>query len=383
MSIHRTIATCVAVACLAALAPLSSAEETENAKLQEVVTKGLDYLRETAQEPSGMISPRSGSGITSLSVTAALRLGVSLDDPLVAKGLKALEGVVKPDGGIYSSPRLKNYETCVAIMCFAEAKNVAGDARYDDILNNAERFVRGLQIGSDGQVDKADPEFGGVGYSGKERPDLSNTVYLLEALHAVDTPSSDPAVQRALTFVSRCQNLDAEFNDTKFAALVDDGGFYYVIPTEKVDPSISDRYTENGGLRSYGSMTYSGLKSLVYAGLTKDDPRATAALEWIRENYTLERNPGQGTAGLYYYYHTFASALAAMGAPEITTADGQSKQWQKELIDHLAKTQRDDGSWVNQNRQWFENDPGLCTAFSLLSLSYCDDDLQPSKPSEE
>ena len=32
-----------------------------------------------------------------------------------------------------------------------------------------------------------------------------------------------------------------------------------------------------------------------------------------------------------------------------------------------------DGSWVNTNRQFMENDPNLCTAFALLAPSYCDD----------
>lgn len=361
---------------LVASSPTLAQQASPAPKLDEVVQSGLAYLRDTGQGEDGMLSPRAGSGITSLAVTAALRHGCGLDDPLVARGLKALEGVVQDDGGIYSSDRLRNYETCVGIMCFAEANKAAGDGRYDEILKNASNFVRGLQIGADGEVEKDDVEFGGVGYSGKERPDLSNTSYLLEALHSLDASADDPTVQRALVFVSRCQNLDAGFNDTEFAGKIDDGGFYYVIPTENVDPSTSERYTANGGLRSYGSMTYSGFKSLVYAGLSKDDPRAKAALGWIAKNYDLEQNPGQGTAGLFYYYNTFGSALAASGDPIVKTADGNEHQWQQELTAHLASTQQEDGSWVNSNRQWFENDPNLCTAFSLLALSYCDDQLQ-------
>ena len=32
-------------------------------------------------------------------------------------------------------------------------------------------------------------------------------------------------------------------------------------------------------LRSYGGMTYAGLKSMAYAKLTRDDPRVKAAVE--------------------------------------------------------------------------------------------------------
>jgi squalene-hopene/tetraprenyl-beta-curcumene cyclase len=54
-------------------------------------------------------------------------------------------------------------------------------------------------------------------------------------------------------------------------------------------------------LRSYASMTYAGLKSMIYAGLTPDDPRVKAAVAWLAKNYTLESNPGLGDAGLYIF----------------------------------------------------------------------------------
>jgi squalene-hopene/tetraprenyl-beta-curcumene cyclase len=339
--------------------------------LKDVVSRGLAFLQQ-AQNEKGQISPRIGSGVTSLAVTAALRNGRTLDDPLVAKGLKSLEAYVHPDGGIYGSDRVRNYETCVAIMCLAEANKIAGDKRYDKILKNAGDYVRGLQIGADGGVEKTDPKYGGVGYSGPERPDLSNTAYLVDALHSMGASDEDPAIQRALLFVSRCQNLKGKWNDTKFGPLVDDGGFYYAIPTEKADPADSDHYTANGGLRSSGSMTYSGFKSLIYAGLTKGDPRTDAATKWIGENYSVADNPGQGNAGLFYYYQLFGSALAASGMEKVATKSGE-REWKRDLIAELAKTQRQDGSWANSNRQFMENDPSLCTAFSLLALSYCDD----------
>ena len=75
--------------------------------------------------------------------------------------------------------------------------------------------------------------------------------------------------------------------------------------------------TPDGGLRSYGSMTYAGLKSMIYAGVGPDDPRVKAAFKWAQKHYDLKTNPGMGTAGLYYYYHTFAKALDAMGVDRV------------------------------------------------------------------
>lgn len=334
----------------------------------EVVEKGLQYLREQGQAEDGTFSAQAGPGLTALALTAALRNDVPTDDPMVAKGLAALETFVKPDGGVYGSGRIKNYETCVSIVAFKLANE---DGKYDDLLANAEKFVRGLQIGADGSKDKSDPTYGGVGYGGPERPDLSNTSYLIDALVALEATEDDPAIQRALAFVSRCQNLEGHGNDTKFGPLVNDGGFYYVIPTEKVDPSNDERYTAEGGLRSYGSMTYAGFKSLIYAGLTENDPRVEAALDWIGKHYTVEENPGVGSAGLFYYYHAFAAALNAAKKEQLLDDAGEEHDWRGDLVAQLAKRQEPDGSWANANRQWFENDKNLATAFALISLSYC------------
>lgn len=345
----------------------ATAEATEQTR-QKIVAKGLAYLAGEGQSEAGTFSDRVGPGVTALAITGALKNGRTVDDPMVAEGLKALEGFVKPDGGIYGSGRLKNYETCVAMVCFAEA-NQSG--KYNQILQRAKDFVTGVQYGQ-GQRDPSDPWYGGVSYGGDGRPDLSNTGYMIEALRAIETEPDDPAIQRALVFVSRCQNLDTKYNDTQFADKVEDGGFYYEIPTTKIDPSTSDeRYTPNGGLRSYGSMGYTGLKSMIFAGLTKEDPRVKAALQWIKDHYTVESNPGMGSAGLYYYYHTFAAGLNAAGIKTLVDADGVAHDWRADLVQELAQRQNSDGSWSNDNQRWFENDKNLATAFALMSLSYC------------
>jgi squalene-hopene/tetraprenyl-beta-curcumene cyclase len=117
-------------------------------------------------------------------------------------------------------------------------------------------------------------------------------------------------------------------------------------------------------------MSYSGLKSMVFAGVKEDDPRVTAVVKWIGKNYDLKTHPGQGTAGLYYYYHTFAKALDAFGHDMIEDDQGAKHAWRKDLSEELAGRQREDGSWINQNQQFFEGDANLCTSFALLALSH-------------
>ena len=341
-----------------------------DARRTTIVNQGLAWLANHGQADDGTFAAEAGPGVTALALTAAIRNGRPLDDPMVAKGLKALERFVKPDGGIYGSGRLRNYETCVAMVCFAEANQ---DNRYDEVLKRAKAFVTSIQYGVAVPKDKSDPWYGGSGYSGAERPDLSNTAYLIEALRAVKTESNDEAIQRALIFVSRCQNLDTQHNDTPFAAKVNDGGFYYVIPTESIDPSTSsERMTADGGLRSYGSMSYAGLKSMIYAGLTADDPRVKAAISWIQQHYHVDSNPGMGTAGLYYYYQTFATALDAASLNKVVDREGQSHDWRADLIEALAARQQDDGSWANENQRWFESNKCLATSFALLALAHCE-----------
>lgn len=127
-------------------------------------------------------------------------------------------------------------------------------------------------------------------------------------------------------------------------------------------------------LRAYGSMTYAGFKSLIYAKLPRNDSRVAAAHDWIRRNYTLAENPGVGTDGQYYYYLTFARAMSAWGEPmiEVIKPDGSSdsRGWAMDLIDQLSSMQNADGSFRSVDDRWMENNPTLITAYALLALQH-------------
>jgi squalene-hopene/tetraprenyl-beta-curcumene cyclase len=110
---------------------------------------------------------------------------------------------------------------------------------------------------------------------------------------------------------------------------------------------------------------------MIFAGVKSDDPRVKAANHWIEQNYTVTENPGMGGNGLFYYYHTFAKALDAAGVDYVADKDGAKHDWRKELAGQLAATQSKDGSWVNSAKRWLEGDPNLVTAYSLMTLSYC------------
>ncbi len=332
--------------------------------IKAVVDKAVGYLK-TAQKDAGDFFPKAGEpGLTALIVAALLRNGVPADNAVVTKAVAYLEKNVQQDGGVYQKG-LANYMTCLALMAFKEL-NTGG--KYDKVVASATKFVKGLQ----NDADPKELEHGGVGYDGKTRPDLSNTQFMVEALLAAGVSKDDPAIKKALVYVSRSQNLKSEYNEQPFATKATDddtGGFVYN-PGDQNNPK-SPKRTAEGGLRSEGGMTYAGLKSFLYAGVSKDDKRVKAAIAWVRKHYSVTENPGQGQSGLYYYYQTFAKAMDALGEEPFVDAKGTKHDWRQELFDELKKKQAANGSWANSNGAFLENVPELATAFALLAISYC------------
>jgi len=337
----------------------------ENEAYRQAIGQAIGFLQQSQSE-DGSYSSEAGPGITAIVATALLRNGRTPNEPHVAKALEYVEGFVHDDGGIYApGSRYQNYETSLAILCFTDANR---DGRYDELLRKAKAFDKKIQWDDDEGHDKSSMSYGGAGYGSHSRPDLSNTSFLIDALHAAGAEADDPALERALVFVSRCQNLKSPYNTTEFAGKANDGGFYYTIAA---GGSSQAGTTPDGGLRSYGSMTYAGLKSMIFCGVGPNDPRVKAAYEWARKHYTLAENPGMGAQGMYYYFHTFAKALDAVGNDTLVDAGGVSHDWRRELAERLFELQKSNGSWANTNERWLESDPNLATAYSLLALSYC------------
>jgi squalene-hopene/tetraprenyl-beta-curcumene cyclase len=337
---------------------------------EQMVAKAINYLATKGQAPDGSYSAAASPAITALVTAGILQNGRTPEDPLVAKSLKYLEGFVQPDGGIYKEGTFhKNYETSMALICFAKANR---NGKYDQLIKRAEGFLKGIQWDESDDKKPSEVEYGGAGYGRSKRPDLSNTSFFLDALKAAGNDENSEAIQRALIFVSRCQNLESEHNSTPFPVKNPDGGFYYT-PAGGGNSQAGE--TDNGGLRSYASMTYAGLKSMIYAGVGPEDKRVKAALAWLKKNYDLDENPGMGQSGLFYYYHTFAKALDAVGGDTFVDAQGVKHHWRQELLAELKKQQRDDGSWVNDQSRWMEGDANLVTGYVLLTLPY----VQPKK----
>lgn len=287
----------------------------------------------------------------------------------IQKGLDWLVAQQKVDGGIYGKG-MATYCTSSAIM----ALWVADPQKYKPQLIKARGFLINQQ--TDWGVKGADDtEFdGGIGYGGTyAHSDLSNTHLALEALYhtrAIATDTGDKKVQEldwgaALAFVSRCQNLQETNKGEKVG---NDGSFVYFPGNSKAGEAV-DSKTGRIALRGYGSMSYAGLLSLVYADLDAADPRVKAVTKWLNDNYTLAENPGLGGQGLYYYYHVMAKSLVASNIPELKGKNGLKIDWRSELATKIINAHREDGSWINTvESRWMENDPILVTSYAIMTL---------------
>jgi len=344
------------------------------------------------QSADGHWSNESYPAVTALAVSAYFRNPALKDkshpEPFILKALNYIQSCVQEDGGIYIPPKgakgggLANYNTAICAAALADVN----DRKYDGIIKNARRFLVKSQYLGSGDY------FGGFGYDASgDRPyaDLSNTVQTIvsiretEFIEFIDVEEGCDMTrvlkegkntlqwEACIEFLNKCQNLK-KYNDAKWVNEdeKDKGGFVYS-PTESKAGRM--KIGEREYLRSYGSMTYAGLLSFIYARVDRDDERVLAAYDWIRNHFTLDENPGMGKQGLYYNYHTTAKALAAYGEDTLLLPNGEEIHWREALIRKLISLQKveaetGNGYWVNESGRWWENDPALVTAYAILAM---------------
>lgn len=372
------------------LAPSASAiDEAHLAKGEAMVELAIEYLRTQQDSSTGgwAVNPQGPQfpAITGLVVTGMLMSPeIGADEPEVDAGLGFILNYKQSDGGIYDQV-LASYNTSICLSALARAQRPEAVAA----LAPGVGFLRSMQwseVAADHPetqvVQETHPFYGGVGYGSHSRPDLSNLNFMLQAMHDAGVSGDDPALARAAVFLQRTQMHD-DVNDQAYADGSSQGGFIYATGEEahlagegESKAGVVWESTDDGErvsrLRCYGTMTYAGFKSYLYADLDRDDERVQLAYDWIRGNYALDTNPGLGDEGRYYYYMVFGRALAAWGLPtiEVINEDGstQTRDWANDLIDQLATMQNEDGSFESVNARWMEDNPVLISSYALIAL---------------
>jgi len=323
-------------------------------KLTDSLARAAAYLR---QQQAADGTWEKHPGITAMAATALLKQpGTSPAEQLrvVGKTLDGLAGLAKPDGGIYEKD-IPHYITAVSVMAL-----VAGGRPQDKpLIEKARGYLAAALLDEGEGVGPTDKFYGGASYGGataERRADIISLEYALRAMKESQVPASNAAWDKALKFIQRTQN-NSETNDQSWAA--NDGGFVYL-------PGFT--YNVNGGTRSYGAATYAGLLSYSWANVKKDDERVKAVLKWVRDNYTVDENPGLGQKTVYYYYMVFAKALQAVGEPVIVDAKGQRHNWREDLGRKLLSLQHPEGYWVNEIKDEMQDNKVLVTTFTMMSL---------------
>lgn len=352
----------VGVSALAAEIPVRN--ESLRNEVRRGIDRGVEFLAKS-QDAGGFWSTADQPAVTGLVLTAMRPAESAAKYPEVfAKGYSFVRKQIKEDGSIHAGA-LVNYNTSLCLMALA----TRGAEEDRGAILAARRYLISSQVDL-GETNRIDTAFdGGVGYGSKyKHSDMGNTLAALEALYAsrqfaADAPN-EPKLNfaAARNFLASCQNLPSH---NKEAWASDDaankGGFIYYPGNSMAGTNL----VANGrvALRSYGSISYAGLLSYIYADMPKDDPRVKAVVEWLDKNYTLEENPGMGPQGYFYYLHTMTKALTIA---KIETIAG--KPWREAVALKLLNLQKDDGSWQNENNRWWEKDKALVTAYAVMAL---------------
>lgn len=335
------------------------------------VAKGVKWLAENQKEDGSFSNPQFPA-LTGLAIWAMAGSGDPQYALNIEKGVKFLLGCAQQDGGIYTpipgrkGGGLATYNTSICLI----ALHSTGRDGLEPVMLGARTYLAESQ-------EMNDPEYrGGFGYdrdNDRAYADMMNTHFVLDAMRRTQaledlrpdgSKRADIAWDAALDFVLKMQN-DAS-SGTNNA-----GGFFYAPDDAKAgNETIGSGENERVVLRSYGSITYAGLLSMLHSNLSKSDTRVASAIDWASKHWTLEENPGMGEQGLYFFYNIIARAMSASKLEEISRASGADIKWREEVVVKVISLMQKDGSWVNKNGRFWENDPVLSTAYSVIALEF-------------
>ncbi len=276
---------CAALVVLSAGAALAGAPDKN-------VRSGLAWLA-SKQNENGSWSNENFPALTAMPLRVFLSAGLPEHEDVIKKATEFITSHVQDDGGIYKKSLipgrggLSTYNTAVCMAALHET----GDPAYTEIVRDARKFVASSQRLGD------DHHAGGFGYSRKSllnSSDLINTSQAFEAMRVTqEVEDTRPAGEAKVdidweaggAYLERVQNdSDAGANQA--------GGFFY-----KPGKSAAGTTTNDAGevvFRSYGSMTYMGLLSLIYVNVSRDDARIRSAFDWAARHWSLDENPGLG-----------------------------------------------------------------------------------------
>ncbi|MDB6120948.1 MAG: cycloartenol synthase-like protein [Verrucomicrobiaceae bacterium] len=328
-------------------------------RLQKAIGKGRVWLEQNQNAALGSWGNPDHPALTALAVLAIKGDRNRPKSVAVQNAYAFVRSQAKADGGLYGRG-LVVYNTALCLSSLLLDDNQQSLV----LIPGAKRFLQNHRSGLDFRAEDADES------EIDSRADFSSTLASLRQFEAgaTDRPSkvkdsSGLNWDAAIKFVESYRKPPG--TDGKRAPIIS--------PTTEsagtgkkasADPVPGRKVA----LRYSGSMSYDSLLSLVYDKLETDDDRIVAFINWLQQNYTVEENPGLGSKGLYYYYHSIAKVLSIRKIERLKLKDGQEIDWRTELTQKILAAQREDGSWVNANGHWWESDPVLTCSYAMLTL---------------
>jgi len=351
-------------------APTGQLDTSLRNEVNAAIDRGLSWLA-TKQRDDGAWSNNMFPALTALVVQSYVATAHPDRTKVLPAALNFITSCVQPDGGIYvnvpgrKGGGLSNYNTSICMT----ALHATGDDVYLPIVQDARTFVAG------GQHFGGDEYHGGFGYdksTGRAYTDLLNTFYAVQAMRMTQSvedkrPAGEKRVdidwEKTAAYISKMQNPPGTG--------VEAGGFFY----NPSDPKAGTTTNAAGKVvfRSYGSMTYAGLLALIYADVSRDDPRVRSAFDWSAKHWSLDENPGMGAQGLFFFFNVLTRSLDTYGQDLVPTEGGRMVDWRIQLARRLVNLQKVDpdtggGYWINDTGRFWESDPVLATAYSILAL---------------
>ena len=347
-------------------------------EVRAAIERGLVFLQKS-QNSNGWWSTPDQPAVTALALTAmnlepTQRFQRSRTSEM-NRGFDYLLSCVRPDGSIQKIG-LANYNTSLSLMALTSA----ADTNFLPVVLKAREFLASTQIDRGVKGTNDTPFDGGVGYGSKyDHSDMNNTLVAIEAMRASEaffpkdfpstvSPVADLDWRAVVRFLENCQNLPGTNTSDRVSTDPKDRGGFFYYPDHSMAGAVTNSQTGRVALRSYGSMSYGGLLSFIFAKLSQEDPRVVAVKDWLRSNYTLEENPGMGKQGYFYYLYLLTKALTAAGEHRLPQANGADVLWRDAVAGRLLQLQRADGSWVNPEPRWWEADPVLVTSYAVMAL---------------
>jgi squalene-hopene/tetraprenyl-beta-curcumene cyclase len=360
--------------------------------IDQAQTRAIQFLVECQSEDGAWKSDnygvfKDGTALTPLALSALL--AVKPEHESARKAGRWLAEFVKADGSIQPPSYGFDFSLYMSALAVTAFSHRIWEGKYASQRDAWLKYLRQRQLIEELGWRPEDREYGGWGYcrtiprkakAGELIPpllesNLSATTFALGALKSAGVPADDPAWQKALTFVKRCQNWcdDKKQRDEKS----DDGGFFFIYDDPVRNKAGVAGKDQDGRDRfhSYGSTTADGLRCLVLCGEKDDSPRVQAARNWLRNNFEATTHPGtydpkreldrEGT----YYYYTASISRVPLDQFLIENKKKLLRMWIEALGDAMLDRQRPDGSWANPAHAYREDEPLVATPLAMLTLA--------------